>query len=82
MAATSTRTLFRATVGYQPVEGYARRYDAPAARTITRYDAPSSGSTRPLDAPAARLTQFRAPASRSGTTHTASDARRRAEIAA
>ena len=80
MATITTR--LPASVGCQPADGYARRYDAPAARTITRYDAPSSGSTRRLDAPAARLTQFRAPASRAGTSHTAADARHRVEISA
>ena len=80
MAASTNRTMLCASVGYQPADSSTRRYDAPAARNVTRYDAPSNGSTCRLDAPASRVTQFRAPAARSGSTRTASAARCLAEI--
>ncbi len=78
----ATRISLRNSVGYQPADAHSHRYEAPSARNITRYDAPSNGSTRRLDAPPARLTQFRAPSSRSGTACAASDARRRTEFGA
>ncbi len=73
----ASRTLSRSGYGYQPADGHTRRYDAPAARTITRYDAPSNGSTRRLEVPAARTTRFRAPSSRLGTTYDAPTAHTR-----
>ena len=65
----ATRTLLRAGYGSQPADGYARRYDAPAARAVSRYDAPTSGTTRRLEMPAARVTRFRAPTAHLGTMY-------------
>ena len=80
MAASTA--LLRAGYGYQPADGHTRRYDAPAARTVSRYDAPSNGSTRRLDVPAARTTTFRAPSERAGVTYDAPTVRTRSEIRA
>lgn len=65
----------RSGYGTQPVDGYARRYDAPAPRGTSRYDAPRASATQRLDVPPARLTSYRAPSSHSGTTYDAPAAR-------
>jgi hypothetical protein len=73
----ATRSLLRCGYGAQPADGRTRRYDAPAARGITRYDAPTNGATRRLEVPAARVTRFRAPSSHIGTAYDAPSAQTR-----
>jgi hypothetical protein len=76
------RAPLRPAYGCQPADGHPRRYHAPTAvRTVGRYDAPSSRTAR-VDVPSARVTGYRAPSPRTGTTYSAPAPRRRREIGA
>lgn len=80
--AAATPVQLRPIVGTQGADNRTRRYDAPAARGVSRYDAPTHDTISRRDVPAARITSFRAPSSRIGTTYGAAVIRRCREYGA